>query len=79
MPNSQLDRDFENLKLLAARAVTETEDVLSGQPNSVRNAYRGHIANAMITLIAQAYLQDRERYAAPDPVIPPTPVPQPKI
>jgi len=79
MPDSQLDRDFDTLKQLADRAVTETEDVLSAFPNPVRDAYRGHLAAAMVQIIAAAFIRDRERYAVPDPVIPPTPVPKPGI
>ena len=79
MSNSQFERDLGNLGLLAEEVIAQVEISLDGLPASQKNAYRGALAGAMMQIIAQAYIADRERYAKPTPPSPPTPVPDPHI
>jgi hypothetical protein len=76
MPDSQLDRDLSALGVLARKSAEAVETALAGLPNSQKAAVRGHLAGAVFTTIAGAYVQDRERYRDADPPIPPTPVPK---
>jgi hypothetical protein len=79
MPDSQLDRDLSALAQLARKSTDAVEAALAGLPNSQRAAVRGHLSAAVLTIIAGAYVQDRERYRDLDPPIPPTPVPKPSL
>lgn len=79
MPNSQLDRDLAALGVLARKSAEAVETALTGLPNSQKAAVRGHLSAAVLTIIAGAYVQDRERYRDIDPPIPATPVPKPSL
>ncbi len=76
MPDSQLDRDLSALGVLARKSADAVEVALATLPASQRAALRGHLSAAVLTIIAKAYVQDRERYRDIDPPIPPTPVPK---
>jgi hypothetical protein len=79
MPDSQLDRDLSALAELARKAADAVEVALTGLPASRVAALRGHLSLGVLTIIAGAYVQNRERYGEVDPVIPPTPVPPPSL
>jgi hypothetical protein len=79
MPDSQLDRDLSALGVLARKSADAVEVALATLPASQRAALRGHLSAAVLTIIAGAYAEDRQRYRSLDPASPPTPVPAPSL
>lgn len=76
---SQAQRDLEALGVLARKAVEQVNLSLAGLPASQITSTRGPLAAAILTALVEGYRQERETYALPEPDIPPTPVPKPRI
>lgn len=76
---SRAQIDLEALGKLARAAADQVELSLAGLPLSRIAALRGHLSAAVFSAMVIGYAEDREKYALPEPDIPPTPVPKPSI